>query len=257
MGGISKSQFLYGLDSRHNVMFAHIFDLSEKSERHGYSSYGDFLSENSISELLLRKGFLPMEPVLYGGFDGAERQMVAFIPEYEEPYFPITAVRISSPMIKSLTHRDFLGSILGLGIKREKCGDIIIGEKEAFVILSDDIASYVLNSLEKVGRVGVKCEEVALFEVKVPEKSFKPITGTVSSLRLDSVVTLFCGKGRGKAAEIISGGLVFVNGISVTKNDFHLKDGDVVSLRGKGKATLSVGGTSKKDRIFITLNSWS
>lgn len=257
MGGISKSQFLYGLDARHNVMFAHIFDLCEKAERHGFSAYGDFLSENSISALLSRKSFLPMEPVLSGGFEDAERQMVAFIPEYDEPIFPITAIKISSPMIKSLSHRDFLGSILGLGIKREKCGDIIIGEKEAFAILSEEIASYVLNSLEKVGRVGVKCEEIPLPEVKVPEKSFKPITGTVSSLRLDSVVTLFSGKGRGKAAEIISGGLVFVNGIAVTKNDFHLKDGDVLSLRGKGKATLSVGGTSKKDRIFITLNAWS
>ncbi len=256
MGGISKSQFLYSLDSRHSVMFAHIFDIAVKSDRYGSGVYGDFLSENSISELLSRKDFLPMEPILFGGFDGAERQMVAFVPDYEEPSFPICAVKISSPMINSLSHRDFLGSILGLGIKREKCGDIIISEKEAFVILSEEISSYVLNSLEKVGRVGVKCEIVSLSEIKIPEKSFKPITGTVSSLRLDAVVSLFWGKGRSKASEIIAGGLVFINGIQVMKNDFHLKDGDIISLRGKGKATLSVGGTSKKDRIFITLNVW-
>ena len=257
MGGISKSQFLYGLDSRHSVMFAHIFDMAIKADKYGSGIYGDFLSENSISELLIRKDFLPVPPVLFGGFDGAERQMVAFIPEYEEPEFPISALKLTSPMLGSLTHRDYLGSVLGLGIKREKCGDIIIGEKEAFVILSEDIASYVLNSLEKVGRVGVKCAIVPLSEIKVPEKSFKPITGTVSSLRLDAIISLFSGKGRSKASEIISGGLVFINGIQVMKNDFHLKDGDIISLRGKGKATLSVGGTSKKDRIFITLNAWS
>ena len=198
-----------------------------------------------------------MEPILFGGFDGAERQMVAFVPDFEEPSFPICAVKISSPMIKSLSHRDFLGSILGLGIKREKCGDIIIGDKEAYVIVADEISSYVLSSLEKVGRVGVRCEIVSLSKIDVPERSFKPVTGTVSSLRLDAVISLFSGKGRSKASELIAGGLVFVNGIQTMKNDFHLKDGDIVALRGKGKATLSVGGTSKKDRLFITLEVWS
>lgn len=254
MGRISKTQFLHSLDTRHSVMFAHIFDIAERSGRYNAGVYGDFLSENSISELLTRKDFLPLEPILFGGYDGAERQMVAFVPDFEEPSFPICAVKISSPMMKSLSHRDFLGSILGLGIKREKCGDIIIGEKVAYAIVADEISSYILANLEKVGRIGVKCEIVPLSEIEVPEKSFKPITGTVSSLRLDAVVSLFSGKGRSRAAEIISGGLVFINGIQVMKNDFHLKDGDIISLRGKGKATLSVGGTSKKDRIFITLN---
>ncbi len=257
MGGISKSQFLYGLDSRHNVMFAHIFDMAMRADRYGTGVYGDFLSENSISELLARKNFLPMEPHLFGGYDGAERQMVAFIPEYEEPLFPINALKLTSPMLSSLTHRDYLGSVLGLGIKREKCGDIIIKDDACYIIFSEEICSFAANSLTKVGRVGVKAEEISLSEIQIPERSFRSVTGTVSSLRLDSVITLFYGKGRGKASEIISGGLVYVNGISALKNDMRLKDGDVISLRGKGKATLFVGGTSKKDRIFITLNVWS
>ena len=257
MGGISKSQFVFGLDSRHSIMFAHIFDMAVQSEKYGYAVYGDFLSENSISELMKLKDFLPSDPVLFGGFDDAERKMVAFIPEYEEPFYPLAALKLTSQRISSLSHRDFLGSILGIGIKREKCGDIIIGETAAFVILAEDIASYVSNSLTKVGREGVKCEIVSLSEIEVPEKTFKPISGTVSSLRLDSVISLFGGKGRSKASELIGAGLVFVNGICVQKNDMRLSDGDVISLRGKGKATLFVGGTSKKDRIFITLNSWS
>ena len=257
MGGISKSQFLYGLDDRHNVMFAHIFDMAIKADKYGMGIYGDFLSENSISCLFERKAYLPQEPVLFGGFEGAERQMVAFVPEYEEPCFPISALKLTSPMLKSLTHRDYLGSVLGLGIKREKCGDIIMGENSSYIILSDDICSYAATNLTKVGRVGVKAEEVSLSEIVLPERSFKSLSGTVSSLRLDAVSSLFYGKGRSKAAEIISGGLVFVNGILSSKSDMKLKDGDVISIRGKGKATLSVGGTSKKDRIFITLDIWS
>ncbi len=257
MGGINKNQFLYGLDSRHNIMFAHIFDMAMQSDRYSRAVYGDFLSENSIAELLLRKSFLPLEPILFGGFDDAERKMVAFLPEYEELSFPIAALKLTSPMLKGLTHRDYLGSVLGLGIKREKCGDIITGEASTYIILSEDIASYAQNSLTKVGRVGVRTQLVPLSEIEVPEKSFTPITGTVSSLRLDAVISLFSGKGRSKASEIISGGLVFVNGICTEKSDLHLKDKDVISLRGKGKATLEVGGTSKKGRIFITLNSWT
>lgn len=257
MGGISKSQFLYALDARHNIMFAHIFDMAIQSEKYSAPVYGDFLSENSISELSRRTQHLPLQPVLFGGFDGAERQMVAFIPEYEEASFPISALRLTSPRLKGLTHRDFLGSILGLGIKREKCGDIIINGECAYILLADEIASYAQNSLTKVGREGVKAQIVPLSEVEVPEKSFKPVTGTVSSLRLDAVISLFCGKGRSKSCDLISGGMVFVNGICSQKCDMRLSDGDIISLRGKGKATLHVGGTSKKDRIFITLNTWN
>lgn len=257
MGGISKNSFLHGLDSRHNIMFAHIFDMAAKCDKYGYGVYGDFLSENSCAELLKRAQYLPVEPVLFGGFDDAERKMAAFIPEYEEPLFPISALKLTSQRLKGLTHRDFLGSVLGLGIKREKCGDIIINEDCVYILLSDDIASYAANSLTKVGREGVKTEVVPLSDIQIPQKSFKPVTGTVSSLRLDAVVSLFSGKGRAKAAEAVSAGLVFVNGICVQKSDMRLSHGDVISLRGKGKATLQVGGTSKKDRIFITLNSWA
>ena len=156
MGRISREQFTYGLDSRHCVMFAHIFDMAETASKRGCSIYGDFLSENSISALLYRKNYLPAVPVLFGGFDDAERQMVAFIDEYDEADFPIGAVCLSSPMLHSLSHRDFLGSVLGLGIKREKCGDIIILEDRCYIIAHRDIASFIATNLTKVGRVGGK-----------------------------------------------------------------------------------------------------
>lgn len=257
MGIIDKDKFTASLDSRHAVMFAHIFDMAQTSGRRSVSVYGDFLSENSISTLLCRKQYLPLAPVLFGGIEDASRQMVAFISEYDEPDFPISAVRIYSPRIKSLSHRDFLGSILGLGIKREKCGDIVILENECYAITHRDIASFIASNLTKVGREGVKCEECGLSDIKLPEKSFEPVTGTVATLRLDAVVSLFAGKGRSQAAELISAGFVFVNGILAGKNDMRLNEGDVISVRGYGKASLEIGGKSKKDRTFITLNKYS
>ncbi|MBQ6937692.1 MAG: RNA-binding protein, partial [Clostridia bacterium] len=130
--------------------------------------YGDFLSEGSIGELLRRRDFLPMHPVLFGGYEDAERKMVGFIPEYEEEDFPISVLSLSSPRIKNLSHRDFLGSIMALGIKREKCGDIIIGEDTCQILLHSDIADFVCSSLEKVGREGVKTELIELCGLIVP-----------------------------------------------------------------------------------------
>lgn len=254
MGGLSKKAFVHSLDARHSIMFAHIFDMAERCDKTSRGMYGDFLSENSQAELLSREGYLPMKCVLFGGYPDAERKMVAFIPEYEEPSFPISAVKLYSPRIGSLSHRDFLGSVLSLGIKREKCGDIIADGDNCYLLMHEDIASYVASSLTRVGKEGVKAQLVSFDEVPLPTRTFKPINGTVSSLRLDAVVSLFAGKGRGKAAEMVTGGLVFVNGLLAQKCDMRLCDGDVISLRGKGKATLSVGGTSKKDRFFITLN---
>lgn len=257
MGVIDKQKFIASLDSRHSIMFAHIFDMAISADKYSYAVYGDFLSENSISELIRRSSFLPVMPCLFGGFDDAERKMVAFIPQYEEPCYPISAIRITGARIKNLTHRDFLGSVLGLGIKREKCGDIIINEDECCILLHSDVASFVASSLTKVGREGVKTQEISLSEISIAPKSFAPITGTVATLRLDSIVSLFAGKGRSKACEAINAGLVFVNGICITKNDFRLSDNDIISVRGKGKATLTVGGHSKKDRIFVTINRWA
>ena len=257
MGITDKKRFLSALDYEHSIKFAHIYDLAEKAYRQGRSLYGDFLSEGSIGELLRRRDFLPMHPVLFGGYEDAERKMVGFIPEYEEEDFPISVLSFSSPRIKNLSHRDFLGSIMALGIKREKCGDIIIGEDTCQLLLHSDIADFVCSSLEKVGREGVKTELIELCGLIVPEKKFTSISGTVASPRLDAVISLFAGKGRSKSAELIKGGLVFINGIAADKCDMHLSEGDTISVRGIGRATLSVGGHSKKDRIFITLNKFS
>ena len=113
------------------------------------------------------------------------------------------------------------------------------------------------TELTKIGRTGVKCTECMLSDIVLPEKTFTPISGTVASLRLDAVVSHFAGKGRSQASELITSGFVFVNGVLCEKADMHLSDGDILSVRGHGKATLEVGGKSKKDRIFITLHKYS
>ena len=252
-----KKRFLYSLDEESQMLFAHIYDLGVQAEKYGGALYGDFISETNADVLNERRHLLPTEPVLFGGFDGAERKMVGFVPDYLEADFPISVVKITSRKNSGLSHRDYLGSLMGLGIKREKCGDIIINENICWVFLQEDIARFVDSSLLKVGGEGVSTTIVNVDEVLLPERKFTQIKGTVASMRLDSVLALFIRTGRSHTAAYITNGRVFVNGVVSTKPDMHLEDGDIITVRGVGRATLEIGATSRKDRIFVTLNKYA
>ncbi len=252
-----KLRFLGALDSEKTLIFAHIYDLSLQAEKYSSPVYGDFLSMEEQSILTERAHLLPTSPTLFGGFEDAERKMLAFIPSFEEEDFPICAVKIVARKGAKLSHRDYLGGVMALGIKREKCGDIIIQENTAHAFMGKDIARFVESSLLTVGREGVSTSIVSAECVPIPQKSFTTIKGTVKSLRLDSVITLFIGSGRAGATDYIKQGRVFVDGITVEKPDKHVSDGSVITVRGVGRANLTVEGTSRKDRIFITLNKYS
>lgn len=251
--GISREKFISSPDSERSTLFAHIFDMASSCFNHSKICYGMFLSESEQSDLIKKASHLPCPYTLFGGYDDAERKMVAFLPDYAEPDFPISVLNIKTPNLGKLTHRDFLGSLLGLGIKREKCGDIIISEDLCSVILHSDIARFACDNLIRVGREGVSTSIDSIDSLVLPEKEFSYITGTVSSPRLDAIVALFIKSGRNQAAEFISSGRVFVNGICAMKNDMHLSGGERISVRGKGRGIVEFGGQSKKGRIFVTI----
>ncbi len=215
----------------------------------------DFLSMDELSRLEQRKNLLPdAELSLFGGYADAERKMAGF--NAEETDFPITAVVAEGRGLSALTHRDWLGSLMGLGIERSKIGDIIVSENGAVIMAHSDIAPYISQTLTSVGKCNVSAHEASLAEVNFGERSFCEKSGTVASLRLDSITALFAGKGRSGAAELIKAGRVYVNGISALKADVKINGGDVITVRGFGKAIVEVGGKSKKDRIFVTLKKY-
>ena len=251
-----REKFISSPDSERSTLFAHIFDMASQSFNHNKICYGMFLSESEQSDLIKKASFLPCPYTLFGGYDDAERKMVAFLPDYATEDFPISVLNIKTPNISKLSHRDFLGSILGLGIKREKFGDIIINDDSCNIIMHSDIARFAADNLLRVGREGVSTSVNSLDSLVLPEKEFSPITGTVSSPRLDAIVALFIKSGRNSATEYISAGRVFIDGICVMKNDMHLSGNEKISVRGKGKGIIEFGGQSKKGRIFVTINKY-
>jgi len=195
-----------------------------------------------------------------GGYPGSERKICALLPDWqEEDSFepPFTALRCRWQSGDKLTHRDFLGSILGQGIDREKVGDILVGDGVCDILVMEELRQYLLQSFDSAGRTKLKVEEIPLSGLRVPEKQVKVIHDTVNSLRLDSVMATGFSLSRGKAADLISAGRVEVNHALCLKSDRTVGQGDTLTCRGLGKCVLTeVGGLSKKGRTMIVMERY-
>ena len=202
----------------------------------------------------------PVRTLFYGGYEDAERVIMVNMPDYadlerDNPLCIIRATKASGS--RELTHRDYLGSLLGLGLKREMVGDIMVRDDGADIIVLAEIADFIDMNYYKAGRTNLSVTQLPISELLLQEHKVTVVTDTVASLRLDSVIASAFGLSRGKSAEAITRGLVFVNNMEITKTDFQLSEGDKSTLRGKGKAVLSeVGGKSRKDRQYITIERY-
>lgn len=228
------------------ITYTNFLDLRQRS-----------LVEKKVRELGI--GSDGMECVFYGGYEDAERTIAVFLPDYADiADCPLCVIRIKAPSSgRKLTHRDYLGSLLGLGIKREMIGDILTEETGADVIILEDIKDFIMFNYSKAGRMTLELEELPLQQLHIPEQRTMIIKDTVASLRLDNVVSSAFQLSRGKAADAIRSGLVFVNSMQCEKVDMQVDEGAKLVLRGKGKAYLrEVGGKTRKDRIFVQIEKF-
>lgn len=194
----------------------------------------------------------------YGGYPDAERVFLGVFVPYSEvdlKEFPIKAIKISW-RFKTLTHRDFLGAILSLGIVKSKIGDIIVLENEATVLVEKTVAEFILENLKMVGSCGVSCEEIDGNEIK-KTTNFQEIKTTIASVRLDCVVSALINSSRSNANELILGGLVSVDHEVCTNNSLIVFENSTVSIRGHGRfAVLKLGPKTKKGRLSFTANKY-
>jgi RNA-binding protein YlmH len=227
----------------------------------GYTfRYTDFLDPRQ--QRIVREILSTQKGVAYSFFGGIEDSERAVCVVHDLNYelmdedIPIEVLSITWSMSsRKLTHRDFLGSILGCGIKREKVGDIILDEGRAYVACMSEISRYLQYNLSKVGSTSVRVEKAGSIVKK--EETLKSISATVASLRLDSIIATGYGLSRSKAVELVKGGKVKVNWEDIEAASKEVKQGDVISLRGKGRIVLQeVSGTTKKDRIRIVINKY-
>lgn len=198
--------------------------------------------------------------MLYGGYPEAQRRILAVFPDYYEDYiieeFPLKCLTFRFRKEDKLTHRDFLGSFMGMRLKREVTGDIIVNEGIAQVFVTEIAARLILSTVSKIGRTGVRVFDDVPFQLEVKQE-FRNISGTVASLRLDCIVSLAAGIGRENAARLIRSDKTEVNHFPVTSVSHELKEGDMLSVRGCGRFVLSgINGATKKGRIHIILKKY-
>ena len=192
-----------------------------------------------------------------GGYENAKRRLIAFYPEYfdektqESPIRPIT---FTYRNVDKLSHRDILGSLMSLNIKRECIGDILVGEGKSCVLLYETVFSDAML-ISKIGRVGVKASEGFDESIQLQE-GFKLINATVSSLRIDGVVSAAAGISREKASAIIRSSLVSLNYKEVSSASQKIEIGGVFSVRGHGKFQLESCHETKKGRINIVVKKY-
>ena len=199
----------------------------------------------------------------FGGFDGAERQMLIYVPEYMEldtlleEDAPLCCLRATFFEEDILSHRDFLGALMGAGIGRETVGDICVGKGYCDFFVTAEIAPYILQSFTSAGRTKLSISQIPLTEANIPEPEVKEIKDTLASLRLDSVISSGFRIGRSLAAQYVSAGKAAIDGLPCEKPDKAVAEGCKISVRGLGKIKLvSINGKTKKDRISVTIHRY-
>ena len=189
--------------------------------------------------------------LFWGGYVDAERVMLGVYPPFEEmdtTSFTIVCIEISWKF-GSLSHRDFLGALLSLGLRREKIGDIIIAECRCIAIVDASISSFIIQNLEKVGGSGVNCSICDGVDIK-KQDNFKDISDTIASQRLDCVVAALINASRGEVEKMIISGLVSYDFETVPNGVAKVYEGSTVSIRGHGRFIIDkMGPITKKRRL--------
>lgn len=250
-----------------NILLAGIEDKFRQCSSQYRVTHTDFLDlrQRSMAEKLcreLRTDNQDMRCIFSGGYLDAERTAAVFLPEYaseeEELNEIFSVVRVrTAPGGRKLTHRDYLGSLTGLGLRREKIGDILVSDFGADIIILREVENFIAFNYSKAGRNRLKIDIISLSELHIPEQKTEIIKDTVASLRLDNVISAAFRISRSKAAEAVRAGLVFVNSAQSEKIDMQVAEGDKLVLRGKGKAYLrEVGKKTRKNRLYISVERY-
>lgn len=244
------------------LLLAKLWDKIHAGVRKNIPASTGFLS---LREQELARFLFGQMPGLYafGGYEDAERKMLVYLPDYlEEDHLyeedsPVVSLRATYYEADTLTHRDFLGALMGAGITRESVGDICVSQGSCDFFTTEEIAGYLLQGFTGAGRTKLRLERIPLSQVQIPEPETTQIRDTVASVRLDSVISSGFRISRSAAAQHIAAGRAAIDGLPCEKPDKAVSEGQKISVRGLGKILLrQVTGQTKKGRIGILIDRY-
>ena len=263
---MNKTELLnkFSKDADERMVLARALDQMERAQNRSIPCATQFLSpaQRAALEPLLAAAGHPRR-LFHGGYEGAERTVCVFLPDWQEPEDwtrsdELAAIEAAFPPTGAeLTHRDLLGGLMGIGLTREKVGDILVGETAAQIICLKEAAPIILSQFDQAGRYRLRLKEIPLTALSPAPAEVKLIHDTVSTLRLDAVLASGFSLARGKAADAIAGGRVSLNHRECLKPDKPVAQGDVLTCRGLGKCVVkAVGGQSRKGRTIIEIERY-
>ena len=251
--------FVYEVDmnTNHKLLIARINDLFSLCDKHCEMKCSDFLDGGELAviedEFQIPYGY---NTLFFGGYENAERKVLCVFPEWqesEESEVPISVIRFDVPKFRKLTHRDYLGTLMSLGIDRSKTGDILTDDEGAYVFVMSDIAEYVARNVNKIANAGVNTKIVDMADFIPPKPKTTEKMCVCASLRLDAVVAATLNISRGNTEKLISSGYVKLNHREVLDRSKQVGEGDLLSIRNYGRFILKdIGNNTRKGRLHIT-----
>ncbi len=240
-----------------DIFLNKINDIVRLSSKYHEPKFSKFLDEAQVAQV---EASWEITGTLFGGYDAAERKVFGVFPDWCEPdpcEFPITVLHIIKKYEKELTHRHYLGTILSLGIERNKIGDILVTSDGAYVFLISDIAEFVKDNIDKIAGCGVDIKILDANNVKVPEKKYELCDIVAASERLDAVIASLLKISRNDAKALILSGKVSVNHFETDNISLQLAEGNLLSVRGFGRAEIfAFGNKTRSDRTHITIKKF-
>ena len=239
-----------------------LIDLAKQANRKGIVCFSDFLTLNELNIFHSLAGQLESTGQIYGGYEGAERQLVAFIPDalYYDWEYPITCLQIMPTYPKfaeKLSHRDILGALMNLGIERDKLGDILAGESGYYFFCKEEMTGYFMEQLTQISHTQVHCHMVSAEEVSSLHPNTEACEKIIASNRLDSLIAAMTGISRSLAVTMINSGKIAINGAECLNHSYQLKPRDVISIRGYGKYLfVGISGETRKNKLKVSYEKY-
>lgn len=236
-------------DAESKLLLSKAKDTVNLSDKRSTACFLGFLNEHE-SQLIKDSICLNDECMFWGGYNGAQR--VIFGANVSDiSCFPITAIKFTFKKEYELSHRDFLGALMSLGIERDTVGDILVFEGEAVVFVKTEIAQFIIGQIDKIGRVGVKLAKFDTHDFEF-ENEFDVLYFTISSLRIDVFVSAVCSLSREKSQKLIFADAVSVNHRIINNTSKTIDVGDVITIKKFGKFVFTENnGFSRKGKVKI------
>ncbi len=247
------------LDKDEQIFRKRLLDQANMAYSRNICIFSDFLNLNEQNIWINLKNELPkIKYFTFGGFEEAERKILCFcgndMLSEDDINYPISCIKIvpvNQKFSDSLSHRDFLGAVLNLGLDRSKVGDILITDNEGYLFAHSGISEFIADQLYKVKHTMIKSQLIDRTDFNYTPR-YKEITGTVSSVRLDSILSVAFNSSRSSLSGLIEGGKVYVGGKLILSNSHTLKENDIVSVRGMGKFVyVGTSYQTKKGRYSV------